>query len=234
MRILSTNTPSTSTDERPTLMTTLLIGASPKTRLLLDCLAAERRLGEIAGIVDRDPSRQGQEFCGQPVLGDLESVLAERGDSPRTFCISLSERRFADRRGYWEQIEAVGCRMASIISRRTMVARSAEIAEGAILFPGATVMASARLGRAVTLWTTALVEHDCVLDDNVEISSRAALAGGVRIGSNSFVGINATILPHLTIGTHVLIGAGAVVTRDVPDHAVVAGNPARILREQPQ
>lgn len=44
------------------------------------------------------------------------------------------------------------------------------------------------------------------------------------------IGGGATILPGLTIGAGAMVGAGAVVTRSVPPHAVVAGNPARILR----
>jgi len=51
-----------------------------------------------------------------------------------------------------------------------------------------------------------------------------------RIGRRAAIGSNATILCGLTIGEGAVVGAGAVVTADVPEHAVVAGNPARILR----
>jgi acetyltransferase-like isoleucine patch superfamily enzyme len=44
------------------------------------------------------------------------------------------------------------------------------------------------------------------------------------------IGTNATIIGGVTIGEHAVVGAGAVVTRDVPDLAIVAGNPARVLR----
>jgi acetyltransferase-like isoleucine patch superfamily enzyme len=44
------------------------------------------------------------------------------------------------------------------------------------------------------------------------------------------IGSGATILSNLVIGRNALVGAGSIVTRDVPDNAIVAGNPARLLR----
>jgi UDP-2-acetamido-3-amino-2,3-dideoxy-glucuronate N-acetyltransferase len=49
------------------------------------------------------------------------------------------------------------------------------------------------------------------------------------VKSRASIGSNATIVGGVTIGTGALVGAGAVVTRDVPDHAIVAGVPARII-----
>jgi acetyltransferase-like isoleucine patch superfamily enzyme len=48
------------------------------------------------------------------------------------------------------------------------------------------------------------------------------------------IGSSATLLCGITVGEHALIGAGSVVTKDVPPYAVVAGNPARILRYLPR
>jgi UDP-2-acetamido-3-amino-2,3-dideoxy-glucuronate N-acetyltransferase len=50
-----------------------------------------------------------------------------------------------------------------------------------------------------------------------------------RVREGASIGANATILCGLTIGRHALVAAGAVVTRDVADYAVVAGNPARVV-----
>lgn len=53
----------------------------------------------------------------------------------------------------------------------------------------------------------------------------------VRIGENCFIGGRSLIMPGVTIGNSCIVGAGAVVTKSVPDNCIVAGNPARILRE---
>lgn len=52
----------------------------------------------------------------------------------------------------------------------------------------------------------------------------------VRIGHGVWIGDSVVVCPGVTIGNGAVIGAGSVVTRDVPDYAVAAGNPARLLR----
>ena len=51
------------------------------------------------------------------------------------------------------------------------------------------------------------------------------------IGKNCVIGVNSIVLPGLKIGDHSVIAAGAVVTKDIPSHSMVAGNPAKILRK---
>lgn len=52
----------------------------------------------------------------------------------------------------------------------------------------------------------------------------------ITIGDNCWLGGDVTILPGVTIGNDTIIGAGSVVTKDIPDHVVAAGNPCRVLR----
>lgn len=52
----------------------------------------------------------------------------------------------------------------------------------------------------------------------------------IRIKEGASIGAGATILPGVTIGKNAIVGAGSVVTKDVPDNAIAAGNPARVLR----
>jgi acetyltransferase-like isoleucine patch superfamily enzyme len=54
----------------------------------------------------------------------------------------------------------------------------------------------------------------------------------VVIGFGADIGLNAMVLPGIRIGAHAIVGAGAVVTHDVPEYAIVAGVPARVLRSR--
>jgi acetyltransferase-like isoleucine patch superfamily enzyme len=53
----------------------------------------------------------------------------------------------------------------------------------------------------------------------------------VTIGNDIWIGANAVILPGVSIGEHSVVAAGAVVTKDVPPHSLVAGVPARIIKQ---
>lgn len=56
----------------------------------------------------------------------------------------------------------------------------------------------------------------------------------IVVGRNVWFGHRVTVLPGVHIGDHAIIGAAAVVTKDVPDYAIVAGNPAKIIRFRKQ
>lgn len=54
--------------------------------------------------------------------------------------------------------------------------------------------------------------------------------GPIEIGNNVWIGINVTILGPVKIGNNVVVGAGSLVIRDIPDNAIVAGVPTKVLR----
>ena len=100
------------------------------------------------------------------------------------------------------------------------------------------------IGNNVTIKPGVQVWDGTRIEDNVFIGPNATLTNDVMPRSKQYpesfskitiregasIGANATLLPGVTIGSHAMVGAGAVVTKDVPEHAVVAGNPAKIIR----
>jgi acetyltransferase-like isoleucine patch superfamily enzyme/dTDP-4-dehydrorhamnose 3,5-epimerase-like enzyme len=88
----------------------------------------------------------------------------------------------------------------------------------------------------VQLWDGTRIEDDVYIGPNATFSNGVASRGQhaerlltIAIKRGASVGANATILPGLTIGEYAMIGAGTVVTNSVPRHAVVTGNPGRIV-----
>ncbi|GAB4485230.1 MAG: WxcM-like domain-containing protein [Anaerolineales bacterium] len=89
----------------------------------------------------------------------------------------------------------------------------------------------------VQLWDGIVVEDDVFIGPDAAFANdsfprskqypQEFLRTVIRRGAS--IGTNATILPGLTIGQYAMVGAGAVVTKDVPPYAIVAGNPARIM-----
>ena len=74
-------------------------------------------------------------------------------------------------------------------------------------------------------------DHDAGnIDDS--ISSQGSTSYGIKVGQGSWFGAGVKVLDGRTIGSHCILGAGAVVTTNIQDYAVVAGVPARIIRDR--
>jgi len=79
------------------------------------------------------------------------------------------------------------------------------------------------------------VGKDCAIAEGVRIMDNSwhmsNSQGGVRIGNKVWIAMNALILPDVTIGDGAIIAAGSVVTKDVPAGCLVAGVPAKVIKE---
>ncbi|WP_313101161.1 acetyltransferase [Epilithonimonas sp.] len=112
---------------------------------------------------------------------------------------------------------------SAVVSKRTI------FGYGNVVMAGVVINSSVKIGNHCIINTSASIDHDCEIDDFVHISPNVSLAGNVRVMEGAHVGIGATVKQDITIGKWSVVGAGAVVVNNVPDNAVVVGNPARIL-----
>ena len=90
-----------------------------------------------------------------------------------------------------------------------------------------TIGSNVNLAQGITV--TAL-NHNFAEKD-LRIDEQGVSTAPVTIGDDIWIGANAVILPGVTIGNHSVVAAGAVVTKDVPPHSLVAGVPAKIIKE---
>lgn len=107
------------------------------------------------------------------------------------------------------------------------------------------------IGDNVKIQNSSLVYHGVTIEDGVFVGPRVCLTndrrpraitpdgqlkgnddwevGPILIRYGASLGAGSIILPNVTVGSFALVGAGAVVTRDVPDHGLVVGSPARLV-----
>lgn len=106
------------------------------------------------------------------------------------------------------------------------------IGDYALITPGVRISAS----DSIEIGDNCMIASGAYITDSdwhgiYDRIERNAVPAPIRIGNNVWIGDRATVLKGVTIGDNSIVGAGAVVARDVPANVVVAGNPARVVKE---
>lgn len=117
-----------------------------------------------------------------------------------------------------------------LIHPKTNISKRSTLSEGTVVMAGVSINSDVKIGKQCIINTNASIDHDCIVSDYAHVSPNAALAGNVEVGEGTHIGIGACIIQGVKIGKWCTIGAGSVIIKDVPDNAVVVGNPGRILK----
>ncbi len=125
-----------------------------------------------------------------------------------------------------------GIAIDSLAHPSALISASATLGEGAIVAAGCVIASCVELGDYSLVNRGACIGHDACIEEFANVGPGANLASGVRIERAAVVGIGATVLENIVIGTEALVAAGAVVTRNVKPGTMVAGVPARFVKER--
>jgi maltose O-acetyltransferase len=130
------------------------------------------------------------------------------------------------------------------VGRNIYRSRGVEIGVGSVIY-GTTFSKSSGgdrffIGKNCTITGAQFIGHDASptlfidelkISDNVELpGARCSYRAPIIIGNSVFIGVGAIILPGISIGNNVVVAAGSVVTKNVPNDVVIAGNPAKVIR----
>ena len=194
-----------------------LYGASGHGKVIADIISNQKGV-EMVFI---DDSPKYEEILNVPVL------------NRNTVQLSLDSHLIVSIGNNWIRKEIVNrlqVSYATVIHHTAVISSYSSLNEGTVVMAGVLVNPNAKIGKHCILNTGAIIEHDCKISDFVHISPGVSLAGNVSIGEGTHVGIGSTIIQNVTVGKWATIGAGAVILKDVPDYAVVVGNPGKVIK----
>ena len=195
----------------------ILFGASGHCKSVIDI--AESIGEKISIIYDDNPSVEA--VCHIPV----QKFLTDFRGTNETWVVSIGNNK--NRKKVTEKLAK---NFGLLIHRTATISSWSSIGDGTVVMAKSVINACTTIGEHCIINSGAVIEHDCKLGDFVHVSPNASLAGGVIVGEGTHIGIGASVLPEINIGKWTTIGAGAVVIKDVPDGAVIVGNPGRIIK----
>lgn len=194
-----------------------LFGASGHAKVVLDVLFSNKI--KVVAVIDDNPKT--------PYISTIPVVHTNDFEIPEgsQFIVAVGDNSIRK-----EIVNKNNFHYFSAFHSDATISAFATIEEGTIVMPQVVVNSDAKIGKHCIINSRSVVEHDCVLEDYVHVSPNASLAGNVTIGEGTQIGIGSSVIQGITIGKWATIGAGAVILNDVPDYAVVVGNPGKIIK----
>ena len=203
----------------------ILLGGGGHASVLLDLILLKG--GKIEGWVGPDSG-----WKGVPWLGE-EEILDRKSPDQCDLVLAFGTQTVGSKRKkVFEKFVSRGFQFPAQIHPSSSVASSALIGEGSQIMSGAIIQSGAVLQENVIVNTRASVDHGCLVQAHVHLGPGVVVCGGAEIFSESFIGAGTTVLPKIRIGNASCIGAMSLVNRDLPDHIVAYGIPARIQQKK--
>ena len=112
------------------------------------------------------------------------------------------------------------------ICAHTLIESDVVVGDNVTIKSGVFLWDGTRIGNNVFIGPNATFTNDNMPRSKIYPESYL----GITVKDGASIGANATLLPGVIIGAHSMVGAGSVVVCDVPDNAVVVGNPAKVIR----
>lgn len=184
----------------------------------------------VSGIYHCDDSKTGQLCSGIAIRGSHADFFANGGVKGKQVAFTMGNIRI--RMSLSSMTREQGGRTPTLIHPAAIVSRFATLEEGVVVHALAAVQAGTCIGRDAVISVQSGVMHNCFIGRGCYISSQSIVGAYTKLGDRVHVGMGACLVTGKVkvVGDDAVIGGGSVVVSDVEAGAIVAGNPARVLR----
>lgn len=201
-----------------------IIGTGSQARYVIENLKDSREY-HVKGLIDiENKKNKGQIVNGIMTvgfIGEVEKIIAK--DSFLIVAYGDNSKKEKIVKDLLEKEYKFG----KAISKESYISKGVEIGEGSIINPNVTIMPNARIGNHVIIHSGAVIEHDNVMGDFVNIAPGVHTAGNVRVGKRSYLYTGVNVVPKIKIGEDCVIGAGSLVLNDLEKKIKAFGIPAK-------
>lgn len=209
-------------------MRSIIIGAGTYGEVYLEYL--QKSDIDIVGFVDDNENLQGKTIKGVNIIGKIADldIIKSKYRVDAVYCpIGNNNLRIK----FLEYAKKIGYQTPSYIHPSVIIADSVEIGNCVYILPGTHIMPYTKIEDYVMISMGVNIAHHNLLSKGTFLSTGVNFGAGIIAKEKTYIGIGSTIMTGIhELGENCLIGAGAVVIKDVPDNAIVAGVPAKIIR----
>ena len=210
-------------------MKSIIIGAGTYGEVYLSYL---QEAGiEIVGFLDDNEELRGNTIRNIPVLGGIKLLenLKQTTGVEAVYC-PLGNNKL--RVQFLEYAQSLGYDTPNYIHPSVTVSPNVQLGtRGVYLLPSTVVMPWCKIADFVMVSVNSVISHHTTIEKGVFLSFGVNLGASITVHQYAYIGIGATIMTGVhEIGEDGLIGAGAVIIKDVPAHAIMAGVPAKLIR----
>lgn len=187
---------------------------------------------EVIGLYHYNNERTGQFDHGYRILGSFDDLF-EQDIKDKNFLLTMGDMNI--RKSLSGKIISKGGLVPTLVHPSAEISQFALISPLGVIVDSQTVIqADCVIDEGVYICSHSMICHQTHLEAYVFVAPHALIGARLNIRDFVFVGQNATLISTKVkeIGSHTIVGAGAVVTKELPSHVVVVGNPARIIKSR--
>jgi len=205
----------------------LIIGTGAQAKYALEIFHL-RKL-PVVGIIALPGETPPEKIDGVSVIGSIDQfddIYSKNGKPSLVLCCSKN----IIKEKIVKELAKHDCQYINVIHPSAVIARTAIVGRGVIVNANAVIQPYAKVGNHVMIHAGVIIEHDCAIGEYTNLAPNVTLAGYVKVEKGATVYSGAVVVPNMKIGEYAVVGAGSVVLKNVKEHMIVAGCPAREIK----